>query len=91
VLNVPEGYSVACMPKDQNFSIGDYSYSIKYRMDGNRLICEKEIVINSLMIQPPQFGQWNTFVESLTAASNENVTLTKVKTPVTTTPKPKSK
>jgi hypothetical protein len=91
VLNVPEGYAVSCMPKDQHFSIGDYSYSIKYRMDGNRLICEKEIIINSLMVQPAQFGQWNTFVQSLTAASNENVTLSKVKTPVTVTPNTKKK
>lgn len=91
VLNIPEGYSVSCTPKDQSFSIGDYSYTIKYRMDGNRLICEKEIVINSLMVQPSQFGQWNTFVESLTAASNENVTLSKVKTPVTTTPNNRKK
>lgn len=91
ILTVPEGYSVTCMPKDQSFSIGDYSYTIRYRLEGNQLICEKEIIINSLMIQPAQFGQWNTFVESLTAASNENVTLGKVKTPVNPTPKPKKK
>lgn len=91
VLTIPEGYEISCMPKDQDFSIGDYSYTIKYHVEGNKLYCEKQIVISSLMIQPSQFGQWNRFVESLTAASSENVTLSKVKTTPTVTPKNKKK
>lgn len=91
ILNIPEGYSVTCTPQDKSFSIGEYSYSIKYRIEGNRLICEKEIIINSLMITPDQFQNWNAFAASLTEASNENVTLAKVKAPVSPTPKPKKK
>jgi hypothetical protein len=82
ILNIPAGYSVTCVPEDKSFTIGEYSYTIKYKIVSNQLICEKEIIINTLMITPDQFTTWNTFAESLTAASNENVTLTKVTQPV---------
>ncbi len=77
ILAVPEGYSVSCMPKDEVITIGDYSCSITYRNLGGKLICEKVITVNSLGISPDQFQQWNEFSAALTAASNENVTLTK--------------
>jgi hypothetical protein len=51
------------------------------------------------MIQPEQFAQWNDFVNKLTEAYNENITLKKIpaaapttkKKPVTTKPATASK
>lgn len=89
VLNIPAGYAVTCVPPDQSYTIGDYSYTIKYKTVGNQLICEKEIVISGLYIMPDQFDEWNLFAQSITEASNRNVTLAKVKTQPQ--PKPKKK
>jgi len=88
ILTIPEGYVISCMPQDRSYTIGDYSYSITYKQTGNTLICEKIIVVNTLLIQPDQFDEWNLFAASLSTAYNENVTLKKVQAPA---PTPKNK
>jgi hypothetical protein len=77
VFEIPAGYSVACMPENKVITEGNYTCSITYTNTGNRLICEKVITVNTLMIGADQFLQWNAFSAALTTASNENVTLTK--------------
>jgi len=44
--------------------------------------------VNTLLIQPDQFDEWNLFAASLSTAYNENVTLKKVQAPA---PTPKNK
>lgn len=77
VFAIPAGYSVACMPENEVITEGNYTCTITYTNTGSRLICEKVITVNTLMIGSDQFLQWNTFSTALTAASNENVTLTR--------------
>jgi hypothetical protein len=86
VLTIPAGWSVSCLPQDLNITVGDYSCTITYRNTGNQLICEKVITVNTLMITADQFLQWNEFSAALTAASNENVTLSKTAVSTATVP-----
>lgn len=87
ILEIPEGYAAGCMPSDVKFDGGDFGFEITYRQEGNKVICTKVIWIKTLMIQPSQFSQWNTFIEKLTSAYSENVTLHKLPP----TPQPKTK
>lgn len=85
VFEIPVGYSVACTPKNEVITQGDYSCTITYTNNGRQLVCEKVITVNTLMITTGQFLAWNDFSAALTAASSENVTLVKTAVPSLTT------
>lgn len=88
VLEIPAGYSAGCLPADSRYDDGKFAFEIKYRQEGNRIICTKTIWVRTLMVNPSDFNDWNTFVGKLTAAYIENVTL--IKSPVASqTPKNK--
>jgi hypothetical protein len=81
VLDIPDGYAAGCLPPNSSFDGGDFGFEITYTQSGNTIICTKKIWIRTLMIQPSQFAQWNLFVEKLTDAYSENVTLHKLTPP----------
>jgi hypothetical protein len=81
ILELPPGYTSSCMPPDRKFDGGDFGFEITYREEGNRIIATKKIWINTLMVDPSQFAQWNEFVGKLTEAYNENITLKKAVEP----------
>jgi hypothetical protein len=76
-LNIPEGYKVKDIPanvKQQNDVEG---FSSTYEIKNNQLIHIFDFYINTLLIQPSDFDQYNSMVAEQTKASNQAITLIK--------------
>jgi transglutaminase-like putative cysteine protease len=70
-LVVPAGYEVSYLP---------LKFTISYERQGDRIIQDRELTVNYLLLPPGQFGQWNGVVDKLGAAYREVVILKKKKT-----------
>jgi transglutaminase-like putative cysteine protease len=66
VLKIPKNYSVIEIPDATSFENEMGSLSANYRVEGERLIYERDIQINTLLVQPDQFQEWNDLVNQLT-------------------------
>ncbi|HTB05332.1 MAG TPA: hypothetical protein VK806_00165, partial [Bacteroidia bacterium] len=76
-LEIPKGYKVSYMPDNSSFSNPLFGYKINYVVKGNTIVNESSIYINTLMVNPSDFGEWNKMIKKLTRAYNESVTLIK--------------
>ncbi|MEL6844675.1 MAG: transglutaminase-like domain-containing protein, partial [Bacteroidota bacterium] len=76
-LQIPDGYSVYKMPENLNYEDDKWGFQINYRQDGDKIILEKEIYLNTLAIHKSDFEDWNTFVEKLIKAHKKNLVLSR--------------
>ncbi|MEL6591673.1 MAG: hypothetical protein AAFQ68_16395, partial [Bacteroidota bacterium] len=76
-LQIPDGYSVYKMPENLNYEDEKWGFQINYRQEGDKLILEKEIYLNTLAIHKSDFEDWNTFVEKLIKAHKKNLVLSR--------------
>jgi transglutaminase-like putative cysteine protease len=75
-LEIPKGFLVAYLPPDATHSIQNlWSYSIKYKVVDNQIICTKEYIEPMLYIQPNMFEQQNQLVEELNNHYKESIIL----------------
>lgn len=75
-LTIPKGYTVSYLPEDAVHGINNlWSYSIKYRVAGNQIICTKAYTEPMLYIQPSMFEQHNQLVEELNNHYKESIIL----------------
>mgnify|MGYP001030097176 FL=1 len=77
-FNIPEGYTVANVPKALEFTHPDFGYSISYTLEDNKVIQYKTIKINTLSIKKERFEDWNAFIKSLIKAYKKSITLEKI-------------
>lgn len=77
ILNIPSGYRVTYLPKEYRYECPEFSFSIHCTKQDNRVINDCTIAINTLLINPAQFGQWNDMIHELAKAYNETVALAK--------------
>ena len=77
VLEIPPGYKISYQPENSSYSNPLFSFDIRYEVKGNTIISEKSISINTLMVNPKDFTDWNKMIKQLTHAYNETVTLVK--------------
>lgn len=79
VLDIPEGYQLktATLPESVNYHKGDIHVSYSYKHVNNQVIFQYEISINTLMIQPEQFQEYNDAIDLLLKAYSEVVVLEK--------------
>ena len=79
-LVVPAGYEVSYLPptvQEQGDALG---FKVSYERKGDKIIQEREVYVNYLLLQPQQFGSWNAVVSKLGNAYREVVILKKKKT-----------
>jgi len=76
-LEIPEGYKVSYLPDNASYNGPLGGFKISYHTIGNTVVNESYIYINTLMVYPKDFQEWNKMIRSLTRAYNESVTLTK--------------
>ena len=76
-LDIPAGYKVSYLPESVNYIGPLGGFKISYTVKGNLLISESSIDINTLMIYPKDFSEWNKMIRALSRAYNESVTLVK--------------
>lgn len=78
VFEIPEGYKITFLPKDKSSGFEKLSFSIHYKVDGNRVIQTKEIHENYLILEPSEFKKWNEVIESLNQAYRDVLILKKI-------------
>lgn len=72
-LEIPAGYDVEYLPAAAESQDPLFGFRIKYERQGNKIVQDREVYINYLMLEPKQFSQWNAGIEKLNAAYRETV------------------
>jgi len=65
VLQIPNGYKVSYMPENSSFKDNNFGYDIKYAQKDNTVVSEKSVYVNTLMIKPADFPEWNKMIKQL--------------------------
>lgn len=78
-FEVPEGYEVSYLPPNAEGRADMLGFSIRYSRQGSKIIQQKEIYVDYLLLEPAQFSQWNTVVDQLNAAYRDAIILKRKK------------
>jgi len=74
-LNIPEGYLAKFIPESISFENPNYGYKISYTQEGNSIIQNKTIYVNTLGVKKQDFESWNEFIKSLIKAYKKSIIL----------------
>jgi transglutaminase-like putative cysteine protease len=77
ILQIPKGYKVSYLPENSSFKSDGFGYDINYTVKNNTIVNEKSVYINTLMMGPKDFAEWNKMIKQLSRAYGETVTLVK--------------
>ncbi|NVO83397.1 transglutaminase-like domain-containing protein [Hymenobacter terrestris] len=78
-FEVPAGYEVTYLPPNTEGRADMLGFSIRYSREGNKIIQQKEIYVDYLLLEPARFAQWNTVVDQLNAAYRDAIILKRKK------------
>lgn len=78
-LVVPAGYEVSYLPPTDEAQGEALGFKVRYEQQGDRIIQDREVYVNYLLLQPQQFSRWNAVVKKLSNAYREVVILKKKK------------
>ena len=78
-LLVPAGYEVSYLPPTAQAQGDALGFKVSYERQGDKVIQDREVYVNYLLLQPRQFGRWNSVVSKLSTAYREVVILKKKK------------
>jgi hypothetical protein len=76
-LIIPEGYIVKTLPEPSSFKSEIFGFDMKYRTENNRIILDKRIYVNTLLLNMQNFKQWNEMIKALSKSYNQAIVLTK--------------
>lgn len=79
-LEIPEGYRVDYLPgaaQVNNHKFGSFYFT--YQQQGNTIILNKKLVLDTLMLHKADMADWNTFIDKLNKAYKETVVLVREK------------
>jgi len=76
-LQLPDGFTVAELPKPLEIKNSTYSFNIRYELAGNKLLYRKEMLILNPLLKVSQFSTWNADISKLNNFYNEQITLKK--------------
>ncbi|MGQ1787280.1 MULTISPECIES: DUF3857 domain-containing protein [unclassified Saccharicrinis] len=76
-LEIPEGYEVTYMPKDNSFSNPEFEFSIQYKKTDNTVILEKELKFKFLILLEDKIGEWNKMIKTLNKSYRNTLVLKK--------------
>jgi len=76
-LDIPKGYKVSYLPESANYAGPLGGFKINYSVKGNLIINQSYVYLNTLMVYPKDFSEWNKMIRALSRAYNESVTLVK--------------
>jgi len=79
-LLIPAGYEVSYLPPAVQATEGPLGFKVSYERQGNKVIQNREVYVDYLLMQPQQFSSWNATVSKLGNAYREVVILKKKKT-----------
>ncbi len=78
-LVVPIGYEVSYLPPSTEAQGDALGFKVRYERQGDKIIQDREVYVNYLLLRPEQFSSWNAVVSKLGNAYREVVILKKKK------------
>lgn len=76
-FEIPEGYNATSIPDTITYEQPDFGFSISYTQEGNTIIQNKSIYINTLRIEKDAFETWNAFIKKLIKAYKKSIIIEK--------------
>jgi hypothetical protein len=76
-FEVPSDLSVEYLPPNASLENDLFSFKITYKSINNKIIYQRKIKLNALMIEPDQFKSWNDVNKQLSEAYKETIVLKK--------------
>ena len=77
VITLPDGYTLDYKPDDVSYKGKNEAFQISYKTDGNKLIQNKTIETDFLMLSLTDLKEWNNMVLEMDKAYKENIVLIK--------------
>jgi hypothetical protein len=77
VLEIPEGYSLSSLPKDKSYTSDIVDFSLKYRIEGQKVFMDVVLDIKTILLQPSDFATWNEYFNTSKSAMLQSLVLTK--------------
>ncbi|TND07702.1 MAG: transglutaminase [Bacteroidetes bacterium] len=72
-VEIPAGYTATYIPENSSFKNEKFGFEIRYTLSGNTILAEKTIRIDTLMIMPSDFIEWNKMIKKLNATYKEAI------------------
>lgn len=76
-LTIPKGFKATYVPANFSIDKPNYKFEIKYTQKGNKIYCNRNIIIKERIIPLKEIDTWNKDVEALKAAYAEMVVIKK--------------
>tara|TARA_R110000787_G_scaffold70646_2_gene156998 strand:+ start:4657 stop:6564 length:1908 start_codon:yes stop_codon:yes gene_type:complete len=77
VIEIPEGYKVEYIPESTTFTDDLISVKFSYKVDGNNIISQQEVILNFILLSVEQQKTVNTIIEKAEKAYKEIIILKK--------------
>ncbi len=74
---IPTHYEVKDLPENTEMIRENYSFSISYTMGNGKILYRKELFIFNSIIEPTEFEQWNSDIDTLRKIYGERIVLEK--------------
>ena len=75
VLEIPDGFELKYIPANAKYESDDFGFELNYVIANNKIYLEKDIYIDTLLIQKDRFEEWNKMITGLSGAYNEVIVL----------------
>ncbi len=76
-LSIGDGFKVEYLPPNMSWKTDVLSFDIQYAEQSGKVVYTKTVKMNSLLMWPTQFAQWNDANKRLTEAYKESIVLKK--------------
>ncbi len=74
-ITLPTNYKVTTQPTDWSADLPNAQFSITYKLQGNKLLYKRTILIKNTLLKKENFAQWNTTINQLSNKYKEQVVL----------------
>ncbi len=64
-LTIPVGYSLKKIPGAVEIKNDDYEFLLNYKVEGSKLLLNKQIKIKSVLLKKPNFKTWNKHIREI--------------------------
>lgn len=76
-LRIPEGYKVAHLPENLTIADPEFSFSIHYKQEEDKITYTKELIIEDGVIRKTNFVKWNASIKQLEKAYQNQIVFSK--------------
>ncbi len=74
-LDIPAGGKITYLPKDAQFQKEHYGFSIHYKVVGQKIIMERKIYINELLIDATEMNEFSNMLKQLKQNYSETISI----------------